>query len=248
MANLKARNNPFPSILMVEGDPEALEADAAVGQRRLAVGTDHLLYLVDDAGVKTAVGGAGGGAVATDAIWDAAGDLAVGSGANTAARLAIGSTDRILKVVAGTPAWGLPHSFGCIISGTSTALGTAAFTSLAFGAADTYDPDGYHDPSSNNTKMTIPAGLGGQYRLHIRMTWPSSGSANTDRRIGYKINAGGDNILNRHTYSVTSTAVYDSASVDIVLAAGDTVECRQYTAIASTITGDYGASLFLIGV
>lgn len=55
----RASDNPFPSILMVEGDPEALATDAAAGQRRLAVGTDHLLYLVDDAGVKTAVGSAG---------------------------------------------------------------------------------------------------------------------------------------------------------------------------------------------
>lgn len=35
--------------------------------------------------------GAGGGAVATDAIWDAKGDLAVGTGANTAVRLAVGT-------------------------------------------------------------------------------------------------------------------------------------------------------------
>lgn len=36
----------------------------------------------------TAIVGGGGGAVATDTIWDAAGDLAVGTGSNTAARLA----------------------------------------------------------------------------------------------------------------------------------------------------------------
>lgn len=40
--------------------------------------------------LKTYIG-VGGGAVATDAIWDAKGDLAVGTGANTAARLAVGS-------------------------------------------------------------------------------------------------------------------------------------------------------------
>lgn len=55
----RASDNPFPSVLMVEGDPEALAANPAAGQRRLAVGTDHLLYLVDDAGVATVVGGAG---------------------------------------------------------------------------------------------------------------------------------------------------------------------------------------------
>lgn len=35
--------------------------------------------------------GGGGGSVATDAIWDAKGDLAVGTGANTASRLAVGT-------------------------------------------------------------------------------------------------------------------------------------------------------------
>jgi hypothetical protein len=38
----------------------------------------------------------GGGAVATDTIWDAKGDLAAGTGADTAAKLTVGSNDTIL--------------------------------------------------------------------------------------------------------------------------------------------------------
>ena len=38
----------------------------------------------------------GGGSVATDSIWDAKGDLAVGTGANTASRLAVGTNGQIL--------------------------------------------------------------------------------------------------------------------------------------------------------
>lgn len=38
----------------------------------------------------------GGGSVATDTIWDAKGDLAVGTGANTASRLAVGTNGQIL--------------------------------------------------------------------------------------------------------------------------------------------------------
>ncbi len=34
--------------------------------------------------------------VATDSIWDAKGDLAVGTGANTASRLAVGTNGQIL--------------------------------------------------------------------------------------------------------------------------------------------------------
>ena len=43
----------------------------------------------------------GGGNVAADVIWDAAGDLAVGSGADTAARLARGTANQVLTVNAG---------------------------------------------------------------------------------------------------------------------------------------------------
>jgi hypothetical protein len=104
MANTKGSDNPFPSILMVEGDPEDLADNPSSGQRRLAVGTDHLLYLVDDAGVATEVGSGSGGDVATDAIWNAAGDLAVGTGSDTAARLAIGNAGAVLARINGAVA------------------------------------------------------------------------------------------------------------------------------------------------
>lgn len=47
----------------------------------------------------------GTGAVGTDPIWDAAGDVAVGSGANTAARLPIGNAGGHLSRINGAVAW-----------------------------------------------------------------------------------------------------------------------------------------------
>ena len=44
-----------------------------------------------DGRITAAANGSGGGGVATDAIWDTKGDLAVGTGANTAARLPVGT-------------------------------------------------------------------------------------------------------------------------------------------------------------
>jgi len=52
--------------------------------------TDALTVRANGAWVELGVGG-GGGAVATDAIWDAKGDLAVGTGADTAAKLTVGT-------------------------------------------------------------------------------------------------------------------------------------------------------------
>lgn len=53
--------------------------------------------------VKTYIG-ASSGSVATDAIWDAAGDIVQGTGANTAAKLPIGTASQQLRVNAGATA------------------------------------------------------------------------------------------------------------------------------------------------
>lgn len=75
---------------------------------RLAfLGEDGLWHVKDSSGTVTDPF-AGSGAVATDAIWDAAGDLAVGTGANTAARVAIGAAETFLKSNGTTAAWTAP--------------------------------------------------------------------------------------------------------------------------------------------
>ena len=79
----------------------------------------------------------GAGDVATDAIWDAAGDLAVGSGANTAARLPMGTANQVLKVNA---------------SGTAVEWATDAT-----GGSPTFDGIG----SGSNTTATMTVGAGG---------------------------------------------------------------------------------------
>lgn len=104
----KASDNVFPKVILdgVTSAPTAPSND------------NWKVYAMVD-GVyarssNTIVGpfGSGGGSVATDAIWDAAGDLAVGSGANTAARLAIGSTNgMVVARVSGSVAWALPPGF-----------------------------------------------------------------------------------------------------------------------------------------
>lgn len=77
----------------------------------------------------------GSGSMATDTLWDVAGDLAYGTGSNTGGRLAIGTANQLLRVNAGAtaPEW------------TSTLTG---LTSISFGA----DPgDGSPLNLSNNT-------------------------------------------------------------------------------------------------
>lgn len=68
-----------------------------------------------------------GGAVATDAIWDAAGDLAVGSGADTAARLAIGASNTHLISDGATALW-RSNTFGVVDASSALASGTGDVT------------------------------------------------------------------------------------------------------------------------
>jgi hypothetical protein len=79
---------------------------------------------------------AAAGNVATDAIWDAAGDLAVGSGANTAAKLAMGTALQVLRVNAGATAleWAAP------------AGGTVDSDDVTYAPTTVADWDGSADP------------------------------------------------------------------------------------------------------
>lgn len=74
---------------------------------------------------------AGGGDVSTDALWDAAGDLVVGTGANTAARLAAGAEGQVLTIVGGVPAWATPAGGGSGGDGALQFVGEAEVTGSA---------------------------------------------------------------------------------------------------------------------
>lgn len=83
----------------------------AADYRRLFLGEDGLLHLKDSAGAVTDI--AASGAVATDTIWDAAGDLVQGTGANTAAKLGAGLAGQTLRSAgaAAANAWAYPPGY-----------------------------------------------------------------------------------------------------------------------------------------
>lgn len=130
-------------------------------------------------------------------------------------------------------------AIGCSIAGVSTSVG-AAYTPLAFGSADTFDTDNFHDPSSNNTRITIPAGLGGKYLLTARVSF-NSGASVTDRRVAYSKNGGAEVIIARSYYATTAAEVLNGQIV-LDLGAGDYVEVEAYQDSTQTITS-YDAQL-----
>lgn len=110
-------SNPFTGIIIRESLDDGSDfSNPDADYRRLFLGEDGQLHVKDSAGAVTDIG-SGSGAVATDAIWDAAGDLAVGSGANTAARLAIGAAGGAVSRVNGAVAWNSGTSFPTAATG-----------------------------------------------------------------------------------------------------------------------------------
>jgi hypothetical protein len=84
--------------------------------RRLFLGEDGQLHVKDSAGAVTDIG-SGSGNVATDAIWDAAGDIAVGTGANTGARVALGAAGGAVSRINGAVAWNSGTAFPTAATG-----------------------------------------------------------------------------------------------------------------------------------
>jgi hypothetical protein len=132
----------------------------AADYRRLFLGEDGTLKLKDSAGTVTSIGGSG--SVATDAIWDAAGDLAVGTGANTAAKLTIGANRTLLKSNGTTAAWAFPTAIGCaIVEATAQSITNTTPAALTSNDAEVLDTDAFHDTSSNTARISIVSGFSG---------------------------------------------------------------------------------------
>lgn len=95
------------------GDHASRPAAGAVPTGALYSCTTHSLIYQSDGSSTWSTWATLGAAttVATDAIWDAAGDLAVGTGADAAAKLAIGAAGGSLSVINAAVAWNSGTAF-----------------------------------------------------------------------------------------------------------------------------------------
>lgn len=123
----------------------AAPATPAAGRVTIYSKIDGLMYSKDDAGTETLMSSGGVGSVATDVIWDAAGDLVQGTGANTAAKLASGADGTVLTGagVGTAVAWEYPPGYrmdyAAITTGVTVASTTPGTgTTIVNGASVTY--------------------------------------------------------------------------------------------------------------
>jgi len=133
---------------------------------------------------------AGGGAVATDTIWDAKGDLAVGTGADTAAKLTVGANDTILMADSAQSTglkWFVPGTgITTFLATPSSANLAAAVTtetgtgSLVFGTAPLITTLGVVQAANSSTETAIYGKRFTDSSPVGKFLWFQNQAANTD--------------------------------------------------------------------
>jgi len=125
------------------------------------------------------------------------GDIYYASAANTPARLAIGSTDQVLKVTAGVPAWATPASGGAytLLSTTSLTGASTTISNISQSYTDLYvvvdymyfTAGGSGNFSIRPNASTTLSNLAGSYGT-------SANAGNTDFRSSTTVSIGAANI------------------------------------------------------
>ena len=126
-----------------------------------ATGTNKRITV---ANLKTAVGGS----VATDALWDAKGDLAAGTGANTASKLTVGSNGTLLVADSGEATglrWGAASGVSLFGDGNDGDVTISSNTTLT--------SDIYYNNLTVNASTTLSTG---GFRVFVRGTLTLNGT------------------------------------------------------------------------
>jgi hypothetical protein len=157
-----------------------------------------------------------------------AGDVIYGTGSAAVTRLGIGTAGQVLTVNSGAtaPEW---KSAGVTFIGanaTKTAnqsLANVTLTAVTFDGTDILDTDSFHNPASNNSRMTIPAGLGGKYLIQATIQFASNTTGGRELQI-YK---NGTTVLQYVTTDAEGSLTM-AISGTYSLVATDYVEIRAY--------------------
>ena len=214
-----------------KGDLEGFSTVAA----RIPVGTNAQVLTADSGealGVKWATPAAGGGDVATDVIFDAKGDLPGGTGADTSARLAVGTNDQVLTADSAeatgmkwtTPAaGGGAISAGRVVRTSGVAVSGATLQALVWQTED-YDDDTFVDLGTDDDRLTVPTGV---TRVNVMVFLGMSG-----------MTAGGRQNLSIRRYSAADALIEIVGNTEI--SAEDTTGALSVTALGVTcVAGEY---------
>ena len=161
-------------------------------------------------------------------LLTAKGDLISATAASTVARLAVGSDAQILVADSSTatglkwttPASSTPTFVGAkVYNSTSISLTNNTYTLLTFNS-ESFDTDAFHSTSTNTSRLTIPTGKAGKYRVSFNGLVGQIASTKLVPRF-YKNGSGDALSVMQNSYSDDNGA-YLSTIYDLV--AGDYLE------------------------
>jgi len=102
-------------------------------------------------------------------------------------------------------------------------LANVTVTSISFEGTDIVDSNGFHDPATNNSRMTIPTGYAGKYLIQGTLEFASN---TTGGREMYIRKNGSTNLQAIQTDAEGSLTMTISGTYDLAVA--DYVEIRAY--------------------
>jgi hypothetical protein len=169
------------------------------------------------------------------------GDILYGTGSGALARLGIGSTDQVLKVTAGVPAWSTPAAstptfVGCSIYNSASGNHPNNTEAMLTFDSEFFDTNGFHDTSTNTGRITIPTGYGGKYAVHYSVR-PVANSTGYRYLAIYKNNVSFVQLMEVVANGLVSAT--GARSVIINLSAGDYLTFYYYQNSGGAMTTYY---------
>jgi hypothetical protein len=135
-------------------------------------------------GSQGATGAAGANGASATTVVTTKGDLLTYD--TTAARLGVGANNTILTADSSTATgikWAVPAAptfVGCWAYGLNQTIANGATTYSAELAYESFDSDGFHSTTTNNSRITIPTGKGGKYQVNATVSFD-----NGNNTVGY---------------------------------------------------------------
>jgi hypothetical protein len=176
------------------------------------------------------------------------GDTIYSSSGSTPARLGIGTAGQVLQVNSGAtaPEWATPAAggfVGCVLTKTANqSINNLSITAITWDS-ELKDTNGFHDNSTNNTRITIPSGKGGLYLITGQVSYAANA---TGYRVGTIKKNGSDYYVFWNARATDGEWSVGSVSNIIELAATDYLEMFTYhnagTAVNINGGNTYGAN------
>jgi hypothetical protein len=165
-------------------------------------------------------------------IFTTKGDIAAATGADAAARLAVGADDATLVADSSTAtglAWQIMPA-ARVYNNAAIDPAPDGWVTLTFNS-ERYDTDAAHSTSSNTGRLTVPTGGGGLYHIGAGADFDTSGLGGTSTYVGLRILLNGTTVIAQTVVNGAPNGI-DLAlvvSCDYALSATNYVEAQVYT-------------------